>query len=168
MARKSSKKKKSGGTHHSKKRGRMGAITSKETEAALMFLAAALIGKWGGNLVNAQIAKAFPTASAKMMGWGVGLGETAAGIYGFLEFKDPLTKGLAFGVAMNGGDLVEKQLGLISGVGYINLLPQRNMGNTDTYRQVPRLGNTPQQYRSPRTVGRKPNMTAVYAAGAGM
>jgi hypothetical protein len=170
------KKKKTGSTHHhkTKKKGRVGAINirEKDTQDAILFVLAALGANWLTNLGTQKLQAAFPSIDPKYMNWGTGLVESGAGVYGLLHFKEAWQKGAAVGVAMAGGNVLEKQLGLLSGIGYINLLPQQNMGAAPlSYRQVPRLGTLPPDaFRQPKTVGRpnfRPNMTSVYAAGGG-
>ncbi len=160
-AKKKTTKKKTGGAKKSTK----GKFLSNDIVDLGMLVIGLLGGKFVAKKIETFAAEKLTSIDAKTLAWLSGGVQLAGGIYGATMVKNPLLRGVMLGISANGAEVLEQNLGLLNGMGALSFPMLRGV---DTYREPPRLGATPDVYRSPATVGRMPSMQAIYAGGGGI
>lgn len=161
MAAKKKTKKKTGGTKKSFKKK----LLSNDVMELGQLVVGLLAGKYVAKKIEQFAAEKLTDMDAKTLAWLSGGVQLAGGIYGAMALKQPLLRGIMLGIAANGGEVIEGNLGLLNGIGALSFPMLRGV---DTYRDAPRIGAMPEGFRTPATVGRNPNMAAIYAGGGGV
>lgn len=95
-----------GATHHRRRRV-SGVATGRVGTAAMM-----LLGGVAGGVAATAFQRVMPNANPKM----IGMVQVAAGMAGAVFFKQPLLKGVGFGVGTAGAVALSHQYGLLKGV----------------------------------------------------
>src|SRR6516225_8781280 len=127
-------KKRHHATHH--RRRHVGALSKDQQDAAMTGLGAILGGAigWFGYTKITGINNAL-----------MGVGEAAAGLGLAVFSKEPLVRGLGFGLVATAGIIGGETLGFLSGVGRVTNLPSTSPLRIAGYGDVRQIAGTPGQ-----------------------